>query len=102
MKKKLLGFCLLASFLPPVAFGLGFRIVDQDAQATAKGGAFAATADNPAAVYYNPAGITQLDGLNASFSTYSIFINDEFKAKDGTRIGTDDKILTVPHLYIVY
>jgi long-chain fatty acid transport protein len=46
------------------ASGNGFRLVDQDAFATARGGAFVATADNASAVYYNPAGITQLEGMN--------------------------------------
>ena len=33
--------------------GLGIRIADQDPKATARGNAFAATADRPSAVYYN-------------------------------------------------
>jgi len=31
--------------------GTGFRLPDQDAFATARGEAFAATADNPSAIY---------------------------------------------------
>jgi long-chain fatty acid transport protein len=55
-------FILLAGILafPTPIFALGIRIADQDARATARGNAFAATADNPSAIYYNPAGITQL------------------------------------------
>src|SRR5262245_56257884 len=49
-----------ALIVPSVSYGLGIRIADQDARATARGNAFAATADNPPAIYYNPAGITQL------------------------------------------
>ena len=33
----------------------GFALPDQDAFATARGEAFVATADNPSAIYYNPA-----------------------------------------------
>jgi len=53
---------LLAGALavPTAAHALGIRIADQDARATARGNAFTATADNPSAIYYNPAGITQL------------------------------------------
>ena len=40
------------------AFSLGIRIGGQNAEATARGDAFTATADNPSAVDYNPAGIT--------------------------------------------
>src|SRR5687768_12191734 len=50
----------LCCTLPASSFALGIRIADQDARATARGNAFTATADNPSAIYYNPAGITQL------------------------------------------
>src|SRR5688572_28550003 len=50
----------LACSVPITSFALGIRIADQDARATARGNAFTATADNPSAIYYNPAGITQL------------------------------------------
>src|SRR5262245_56879978 len=59
---------LLATVLkmwPTPVFGIGFRIPNQDAEAIARGNAFVATADNPSAIYYNPAGITQLEGHNA-------------------------------------
>jgi long-chain fatty acid transport protein len=52
--------CALAAGLPSASLGLGIRIADQDARATARGNAFSATADNPSAIYYNPAGITWL------------------------------------------
>src|SRR5688572_10034114 len=59
---KLAHSFLLAGILlsPTVSLALGIRIADQDARATARGNAFAATADNPSAIYYNPAGITYL------------------------------------------
>src|SRR6185295_2244636 len=52
---------LIACFLiaSPARAG-GFRIVDQGAAATGQGSAFVAQADDPSALYYNPAGITQL------------------------------------------
>ena len=54
------------------ALGLGTRIPDQNAEATARGDAFAATADNPSAVYYNPAGITQLSGTELLLGGYGV------------------------------
>src|SRR2546430_954101 len=41
------------------AFGAGFGLFEQGAKATAMGGAFAATADDPSAIFYNVAGIAQ-------------------------------------------
>ena len=42
-----------------VAFGSGFSIFEQGAKASGMAGAFAATADDPSAIFYNPAGIAQ-------------------------------------------
>lgn len=63
---------LLLAALPSSGFALGFRIVDHGAEATARGGAFAATADNASAIYYNPAAITQLDGVQLLLNAYSV------------------------------
>jgi len=67
--KELLFFSLVltaAMFSPLSVFGLGIRIADQDPATKVRGNAFTATADNPSAIYYNPAGITQLEGNNVS------------------------------------
>jgi hypothetical protein len=48
----------------------GFRLPDQDAFATARGEAFVATADNASAIYYNPAGISELKGWNFRAGIY--------------------------------
>jgi long-chain fatty acid transport protein len=45
------------------AYADGFRIPYQGAAAAGQGFAFAAQADDPSAIYYNPAGMTQLRGL---------------------------------------
>src|SRR5213595_31201 len=83
-------------------FGLGIRIADQDPFATARGNAFAATADNPSAIYYNPAGITQLEGQNASYSLYAIYLNSHYTSPSGSQLDTRDEIQAVPHLYYTY
>ena len=62
-----------------MAFGLGSQIPDQDAAATARGDAFAATADNPSAIFYNPAGLTQMpDGLSSRSGLYGIWANESY------------------------
>ena len=48
------------------AEGGGIAVPMQDATAAAQGDAFIAEANNPSALYYNPAGITQLTGTNVS------------------------------------
>src|ERR1044071_4202132 len=48
--------CLLATS----AFGSGFLIPEQGAKASSMAGAFAATADDPSAMFFNVAGIAQI------------------------------------------
>src|SRR5271169_3872836 len=61
----------------------GFGLPDQDAFATARGEAFTATADNPSAIYYNPAGITQLEGNNFRGGIYGIYLNPSYSPTNG-------------------
>ena len=56
----------------------GFGLASQDGFATARGEAFVATADNASAIYYNPAGITQLEGNNLRAGLYSIYLDPTF------------------------
>jgi long-chain fatty acid transport protein len=60
------------------SYGLGFANPDQDARATAQGEAFVAQADAPCAVYYNPAGLTQLSGTQASSGGFLTFRDLQF------------------------
>jgi long-chain fatty acid transport protein len=69
---------------PSPVFGLGLALPDQDAFATARGNAFVATANDPAAVYYNPAGISQLDGANVSLGAYGIVLSDRYTGAGGS------------------
>lgn len=99
----LLFLCAVLAIWPSQVFGLGFRIPNQDAEAIARGNAFAATADNPAAIYYNPAGITQLPGLNAQFGILNYFgINTHYDSPSGIHSDTKFELLPVPQLYVTY
>ena len=64
--------------------GDALRLPNQDPEAIARGNAFAATANDPAAIYYNPAGITQIQGQQASGGLYLISASEKFS---GTRRG---------------
>ncbi len=81
--------------------GNGFTLGDQDAFATARGGAFVATADNPSAIYYNPAGIAQLDGDNLRGSLYGIYLDQAYQpmagaASAGNTFRNSDHLAAVP------
>jgi long-chain fatty acid transport protein len=82
---------------------LGFRIPNQDAEATARGNAFVATADNPSALYYNPAGITQLEGTRAQVGAHIISVNSTYESTTpGVGSETDFEVQTVPQLYFTH
>ena len=74
---------LCLAFVPSAAWGLGTRIADQNPEATARGNAFTATADNPSAIYYNPAGITQLDGTRVLVGAYAISLKAKVSLDEG-------------------
>jgi long-chain fatty acid transport protein len=83
---------------PGLAHGDGFRVLDQGAAATAQGAAFAAQADDPSAIHYNPAGMTQLPGLQIYFGTNLVSGNTTFNSTAGanTRGGTDGTVSNPP------
>src|SRR5688500_2170757 len=60
------------------AFGAGFSIFEQGAKASGMAGAFAATADDPSAIFYNPAGLAQQRRLAAYAGATFINFSNEF------------------------
>lgn len=97
------GAALLLSLMSGIdAHGIGFRIPNQDAEAIARGNAFAATADNPSAIYYNPAGITQIEGHRVQFGVLNYLgLNTDYKSA-GATLDTDFEVIPVPQLYYVF
>ncbi len=89
----------LAAF-PGKTHAIGVRIPNQDAEAIAKGNAFAATADNPSAIYYNPAGITQLPGQNVQVGVLNYLgINTHYESPSGVEEDSKFKVIPVPQIY---
>lgn len=94
-------FLFLAS--PSVLNANGFRLVSQDAFASARGEAFVATADNPSAVHYNPAGITQLEGLQVRSGVYALHFEPTFTPPaGGTTYEIEQQNAIAPQLYSTY
>src|SRR5580658_9667103 len=81
--RRLLPVVLVSGFGAGRLFANGFGILNQDAFATARGQAFVATADNPSAIYYNPAGMAQLDGDNLRGGVCGIDLNTAYSPSDG-------------------
>src|SRR5260221_3747173 len=84
------------AIVPPV-FGLGFDNPDQGARATGQGEAFVAQADDASAIYYNPAGLTQLHGTEITSGLMASFPDTHLQGGGpGTEMNT---MATIPHLY---
>ena len=66
-------FSLMFLGFSSLSHGAGFLIYEHGAAAMAMGGAFVGLANNPTAVFHNPAGIAFLDGTQISFGTTLIF-----------------------------
>jgi len=90
----------LALAVPSAGLANGTRLPNQDAEATARGNAFVATADNPSAIYYNPAGLTQLPGLQVLAESYVILSRyDYIPAGGGNRVEAKRTASVVPQFY---
>jgi len=92
--------CLLLLASAREVFAIGVRIPNQDPAAIARANAFVATADNPSAIYYNPAGITQLEGHQAQIGVLNYMgINTFFESPTGAKTESRFDVLPVPQLY---
>jgi len=99
---------VLAMFLVTIAgiaafssrsFASGFRLPDQDSAAMAMGGAFVGQADNPSAVWYNPAGITDLDGVRISAGVIAIYPVLTHENANGTTDVSDRSVFLPAQLF---
>lgn len=70
---------VLSLFVAGSALGAGYSLFEQGAKATAMGGAFAATADDPSAIFYNVAGIAFQRKTAAMMGGTWITFNAEFQ-----------------------
>lgn len=96
---------LIASFLilcgASSGYGAGFAMYEYSARGNALGGGLVGRADDPSALAYNPAGITQLEGTG--FMAGATTINPGASVEiDGTTYDAESKYWTPPHLYVTH
>lgn len=96
---RLAAFAAGCALLTRPAYAGGTEIPNQGARAAGQAEAFGAQADDPTAIYYNPAGIGQLKGTQVSAGLYGIFPDFRFHAEGG---GGESMTLTsvLPHFYV--
>jgi len=85
---------------PRVAHASGFHIDEQDARATGRGGAVTANPGNASAIYYNPAGLAELRGLNLAGGVSLVTPSAEFtSAADGSQTSAAAQTFVLPQLF---
>ena len=87
------------------AYGAGFSIFEQGAKATGMSGAFVATADDPSAIFYNPAGLAQQREMSVLAGATFINFSNEFvgdpnsEYTSGTEGKYDRHTFVPPNMY---
>jgi long-chain fatty acid transport protein len=77
----------LACLAAHPAWPAGFAVTAQGAAASGKSTAFTAQADDPSAMYYNPAGITQLATAEVMIGTTAIMPSTSYSPSGGKSCG---------------
>jgi long-chain fatty acid transport protein len=112
--KNILIHCLIAVLSPfcflTIACGNGFDIYEQSAKAVGMAGAIIAQADDPSAIFFNPAGITQLDGTQVSVGACLVMPTMQFQSSGNVIMGSypgettkiKDHTWVIPNAYVTH
>jgi len=96
---------LAVSSIAPVAYSAGFTLYEGSARGNAMGHAVVGLADDPSAIYYNPAGITQLSGFEAMVGATVIRPSTEITTMTPDGPVTTESVerdWVPPHAYAAY
>lgn len=108
MKRFLLLSLLVITAMAPSLGAAGFSLFEQGAKATALGGAFSASADDPSAVFYNVAGLAYQREMAATVGSTFITFTSEFVGDPnspfpgaGVREEFADHTFIIPNAHLV-
>jgi len=97
MRKIVMFLMVLA--VPFIVSASGIAIPEQGSKASAMSNAFVATADDPTALYYNPAGIAFLKGSNFTFNLSYIGPRIDYKSPTMGKYNERAKNFFIPGFY---
>jgi long-chain fatty acid transport protein len=108
LPRVFLAVAVLGFLICSPAYPSGFQVMTQGARATGMGLAFAGVADDPTAIFYNPAGIAFQEHFSAEagFAVLGRFPSDFTGANPYPGVGQNGSIddtqqFLVPHVYVV-
>ena len=97
-------FLMVVLFLPSNTFAQAIRFQPQGAAANGQGNAFAAQADDASAIHFNPAGLTQVEGVQSIVGSTLMGGSIKYKSPAGvdTRGDFGGSIISPPpsHFYM--
>lgn len=82
------------------AFASGFHIDEQDTRAGGRGGAVIASPHNASAIYYNPAGIAVLGGVQLQLGAALVAPTADFRSTDGSATAAADDVFVLPQVFV--
>ena len=86
-----------------VTFAGGFLIYDRDAAATAMANAYTAQADRPSAIFFNPAGINQLEGTQVSAAGVIVIPSTTYRdPSTGHKTDMEHHTFVLPNFFITH
>jgi long-chain fatty acid transport protein len=100
-----LGFVTMSAvaLAPRPARASGFHIDEQDARATGRAGAVTASTNNPSAIYYNPAGIADLSGVQITVGSALVRPDASFtSAEDGSVTNVNTENILLPQAFVTW
>jgi hypothetical protein len=87
---------------PGLSQAAGFALIQQGTAAMAQGNAFVAEANDPSAIFYNPAGLNQLKRPEIYINTTYNVPDREFHGPNGEFAQTNHRLFRTPSIYLVY
>jgi long-chain fatty acid transport protein len=94
---------LVTLLLAPPAKAAGFILNEQSAAATGRAGAVVARPDHPSAIFWNPAGIAALPGINAYVGVNAVSPKASFTdATDDSTTDATTPMAYTPNAYATY
>src|SRR6266849_8924763 len=84
------------------AWAGGVSFTEQGAAASGKANAFTGEANDPSAIFYNPAGITQLPGTQFMIGTSIVKLDSTFRSSTSGESELQDQFPIIPHFFITH
>ncbi len=94
----------MACLLSIGAMAGGFSIPEQGSKAAGLAGAFTGLANDPSAIYFNPAGISFIKGMNLTVGSTFVVPEAQYQNPDysNTIYKQQDQFFTVPQVYYTH